>query len=350
MIDNTTTTKDNLCQSLCRDKTGVLLINLGTPASCKPTDVRAYLAEFLSDRRVIELSPWLWLPVLYGIILTTRPARVARAYAKIWREDTNESPLLYYTRRTSEKIQNLFMHEHQNKRVFVDYAMRYGKPSISSAIQRLQQNACDRVLILPLYPQYSATTTATAVDKVNAVLAELRWQPVLRFVPPYYEHPAYIQALTNQFLQDYQTLSFQADAILFSFHGLPADSVQKGDPYYCHCLRSAQLLTQRLTEQLPVNIPCYTAFQSRFGPKQWLAPYANEKIIELARQGVKNLVVLAPGFAADCLETIEEMGMQNRDVFLQHGGKNYCVLPCLNDSSQAIDCYKQILSVELAGW
>ncbi len=324
-------------------KCGVLLINLGTPEHYDPKSVRQYLAEFLSDPRVIELTPWLWKPVLYGVILPTRPARVAQAYQKIWHRETDESPLKYYTRLLAERLQQ----RHSRQTLIIDYAMRYGKPSIEQKLRKLHRQGCDRILILPLYPQYSATTTATVVDKVNQVLAAMRWQPCLRFVPPYYDNTAYIHALEQSVRFFLQHHGQQTEAVLLSFHGLPEENLQQGDPYYCHCMKTSRLLQQQLND---TGLKFYTAFQSRFGPKKWLKPYASELIAELAQNGLRHLAVLAPGFACDCLETIEEMGIENKQLFLEHGGSDYQTIDCLNAGAWAQELYQQILDTELAGW
>ena len=324
---------------------GVLLVNLGTPDAHDTAAVCRYLAEFLSDRRVIELTPWLWQPILHGIILRTRPARVAEAYHKVWLHETNESPLRYYTRRQAELLGGRL--RERDSRITVSWAMRYGRPSIAEQIGALQKEGCERLLIVPLYPQYSATTTATVNDKVFDVLKTQRWQPALRCLPPYYDHPAYIEATAHSIEELLATAEQRPEVILASFHGLPQEYFNKGDPYYCHCAKTTRLLRERLDlddQQLRMS------FQSRFGPKKWLQPYTDKTLKTLAREGVRHIAVIMPGFAADCLETLEEMGIQNRELFLRYGGERYDVISCLNDSEGGIDMLQRLILQELAGW
>jgi ferrochelatase len=324
---------------------GVLLVNLGTPDAHDVASVRRYLAEFLSDRRVIELTPWLWQPLLHGIILRVRPARVAEAYHKVWIESTNESPLRYYTRRQAELLSAHF--GERDGKLHVSWAMRYGNPSIPEQIGILHKLGCERLLIVPLYPQYSATTTATVNDRAFDVLKTLRWQPALRCLPPYYDHPAYIEAISQTIEPHLAAGEQPPEVILVSFHGLPQQYFDKGDPYYCHCAKTTRLLRERLgLDEKRLRM----SFQSRFGPKKWLQPYTDKTLRALAREGVRHIAVVMPGFAADCLETLEEMGMQNRDLFLGHGGNRYDVIPCLNDSAIGIDMLHALIAQELAGW
>ena len=317
---------------------GVLLVNLGTPDGHDTAAVRRYLAEFLSDRRVIELTPWLWKPLLHGIILRTRPARVAEAYHKIWHHETNESPLRYYTRRQAEQLGERLRERHA--RITVGWAMRYGNPSLAEQIGALHAQGCERLLVVPLYPQYSASTTATVNDRAFDTLKTLRWQPALRCLPPYYDHPAYIDAVARSIEQRLAADQARPEVILASFHGLPQEYFEKGDPYYCHCAKTTRLLRERLR----------MTFQSRFGPKKWLQPYTDKTLKLLARQGVRRVAVVMPGFAADCLETLEEMGMQNRDLFLGHGGERYDAIACLNDSEAGVNMLQSLVTQELAGW
>lgn len=319
---------------------GVLLVNLGTPSACNRRSVRRYLAEFLSDRRVIELSPFLWKPMLYGVILTTRPAKVAKAYQKIWMQAEDESPLRFYTRKQAEKLKI-------EPNIIVDWAMRYGKPSLQSTLEKLKQQGCQRLLVVPLYPQFSATSTATVIDKVFDVLKTWRWQPALRTLPPYFDHPAYISALAESLQQYLDTAQSKPEVILASYHGIPKDCVKKGDPYYCHCAKTTRLLREKLG--VDENFLQMT-FQSRFGPKKWLEPATDLTLKQLAKKGTKHVAVITPGFAADCLETLEEMDIQNRQTFIKHGGSDYDVTPCLNDSDIGINMLETLIRQELQGW
>ncbi len=326
-------------------RVGVLLVNLGTPSGADSASVRRYLAEFLSDRRVIEMSPWIWQPILRGIILRTRPAKVAEAYRKVWIEETDESPLRFYTRRQAELLAARVTGTEGIPTV--DWAMRYGRPSIAERLQALKHEGCERILVAPLYPQYSATTTATVADRVFDVLKEMRWQPTIRMLPPYYGHQAYIDALAAQVESYLGTCDQRPDVILASYHGLPQAYFDAGDPYYCHCAKTTRLLRERLGVG---DSFLRMAFQSRFGPKQWLQPYTDKTLESLARDGIAHVTVIMPGFSADCLETLEEMGMQNRDLFLQAGGQRYDVIPCLNDCEAGIDMLSTLVRQELMGW
>lgn len=323
---------------------GVLLVNLGTPDGCDTKSVRRYLAEFLSDRRVIELTPWLWQPILHGIILRTRPPKSAAAYAKIWMQESDESPLRHYTRSQATKLSKQLIDD--EGKLHISWAMRYGNPSIRQQLSELRQQACDRILVMPLYPQYSATTTATVNDRVFDVLKDLRWQPALRTVPPYYGDPAYIAAIGKSINRYLSNCTDKPDVILASYHGLPQEYFDKGDPYYCHCAKTTRLLReylQRDDDFLPMS------FQSRFGPKKWLQPYTVDVLERLAIQQ-KKVAVIMPGFAADCLETLEEMNMQNREFFRQHGGEHYDFIPCLNDTADSIEMLASLIRNELKGW
>ena len=323
----------------------MLLVNLGTPDACTPEAVRRYLAEFLSDRRVIELSPWIWQPILQGIILRTRPRKVAAAYREIWLHDTDESPLRWYTRRQAELLADKLAGNGGD--LVVDWAMRYGKPPMSERLLALQREGCQRILLVPLYPQYSATTTATVNDRAFDTLESMRWQPAIRTMPPYHDHPSYIDAVAESIESHLAAAGFNPEVILASFHGLPKEYFDAGDPYHCHCAKTTRLLRERLgrgEDYLRMS------FQSRFGPKQWLQPYTDQTITELAGSGVKRLAVVTPGFAADCLETLEEMGIQNRRLFLDNGGQDYRLIPCLNDSEAGIRMLLDLVRQELAGW
>lgn len=323
---------------------GVLLVNLGTPDTCDKKSVRRYLAEFLSDRRVIELHPLFWQPILRGIILQTRPAKTTEAYEKVWFNETDESPLRYYTRLQAEKLAQHFLDQNQN--IDLDWAMRYGQPSIKTQLLAMKDRGCDRILIAPLYPQYSATTTATVNDRAFDVLKEIRWQPAIRTLPPYFDQPDYIDAIANS-IRDYLTQAeSKPDVLLASFHGLPQEYFDKGDPYYCHCAKTTRLIRDALGMD---ETQLVLSFQSRFGPKQWLQPYTVETLETLAK-AKKSVAVFMPGFSADCLETLEEMNMQNRDHYLQHGGDQYDFIPCLNDSPDSINMLAKLIQNELQGW
>ncbi len=322
-------------------RVGVLIVNLGTPDDLSVKSVRKYLKEFLSDSRVIGIPKVLWWPILNGIILNTRPKKSLEAYRKIWRNEDNTSPLRFYTKVLADAIGRLLPSTE------VAFAMRYGQPSIADQLNALKEEGCDRILIVPLYPQYSATTNATVNDKVFDHLKTLIWQPSIRIAAPWYRHPAYIEALRDQVARYLQNAKIQPDRILLSFHGLPKQSLQMGDPYYCHCQVTGRLLTEALG--LPEDKVLVT-FQSRFGPAKWLEPYTADTLIKLPKQGVKRLLVLTPGFATDCLETLEEIAMEGKELFMHAGGEQYDVLPCLNDSDESVVMMQKIISEELSGW
>jgi ferrochelatase len=326
------------------DRVGVLLVNLGTPDACDAKSVRAYLKEFLSDRRVIEDQGLVWQAILNGIILRVRPARKALDYRKIWNVEKNESPLKTITRSQAEKLAaDIADHEH----VVVDWAMRYGNPSIRSRIDALAAQGCSRLLVVPLYPQYSAATSATVCDEVFRVLADMRAQPVLRVSPPYYEDPDYIEALAVSINAHLSTLPWQPELIVASFHGMPQKYVDAGDPYFTQCVATTEALRKRLG--LDASRLMLT-FQSRFGNDPWLQPYTDKTIEELAKKGVKRLAVVTPGFAADCLETLEEIAQENAEIFRHNGGAQFSAIPCLNDSDAGMDVIRQLVLRELQGW
>lgn len=318
-------------------KIGVLLVNLGTPDAPDAPSVRRYLGEFLSDRRVVEIPPLLWQPILRGIILRTRPKKSAHAYQQVWREDG--SPLAAITRAQARALQGVW-----GAQVLVDYAMRYGSPAIGERIAALKAQGAERILIAPLYPQYCGATTATANDKAFEALAALRWQPAIRTLPPYHDHPAYIAALKTSVEESLAKLDFEPDAILASFHGMPARTLELGDPYHCHCQKTARLLRQALGRELVIT------FQSRFGRAKWLEPATDATLAALPGKGAKKVAILAPGFSADCLETLEELAIRGRETFLGAGGTHFAYLPCLNDSEGGMAMLRTILSEELAGW
>jgi protoporphyrin/coproporphyrin ferrochelatase len=326
------------------ERVGVLLVNLGTPDSADTKSVRVYLKEFLSDPRVIENQGLLWKLALNGIILRTRPARKARDYLKIWNTERNESPLKTITRAQSDKLTAAIAdHDH----VVVDWAMRYGNPSIRSRIAALTAQGCGRLLVVPLYPQYSAATSATVCDEVFAVLRGMRAQPTLRVSPPYYDDPDYIEALAVSIQTHLASLPFQPELVVASFHGMPQKYIDKGDPYQAQCIATTDSLRERLGWDASKLI---LTFQSRFGFDQWLQPYTDKTIAQLAKDGVRRTAVVTPGFSADCLETLEEIAQENAEIFKHNGGEQFAAIPCLNDSDPGMDVIRQLVLRELQGW
>jgi ferrochelatase len=326
-------------------KIGVLLLNLGTPDTADAKGVRRYLKEFLADPRVIEDQGLVWQIVLNGIILPIRPRRKAGDYRKIWNTEQNESPLKTITRAQAEKLSSAL--EPVGPHLKVDWAMRYGNPSIASKLSALLKEGCERILVMPLYPQSSAATTATACDEVFRLLTELRRQPTLRVAAPYYDEPVYIEALAATTTAELAKLPFEPDLILASFHGMPEAYIRKGDPYYDQCVVTTRLLGERL--KLNDNKLMLT-FQSRFGRAKWLEPATITTVKKLAKSGIKNLVVITPGFSADCLETLEEIAVENAHVFHRAGGENFFTIPCLNDSAPGMQVLRQMALRELKGW
>ena len=324
---------------------GVLVVNLGTPDAPTPAAVRRYLKEFLTDRRVIERDSLVWKMILNGVILNVRSRRKAHDYSSIWNREKNESPFKTITRSQAEKLSGIL--EPLGKHVFVDWAMRYGSPSIASRLEVLVTWGCERILIMPLYPQYSAATTATVCDEVFRYLMGQRRQPALRVLPAYYEDPAYIDALASSLGAELKSLSFEPEVILASYHGMPKKAVAQGDPYQIQCVRTTELLRAKLG--LDEN-KLMMAFQSRFGRAQWLEPYTISVVKALARRGVKTLVVMTPGFSADCLETLEEINVENARVFKRHGGQFFAAVPCLNDSEAGMQLLSRLAKQELKGW
>lgn len=320
---------------------GVLIVNLGTPDAPEPAAVKRYLAEFLSDRRVIEIPQWIWQPILRGIILNVRPKKSAKAYREVWTEDG--SPLAAYTKAQAAALSTDFA-ERFGDRVMVDYAMRYGQPSIAARIAAMKRAGCTRILIAPLYPQYCGATTASVQDAAFAVLGTMRWQPAIRTLPNYHDHPAYIAALATSVRDGLAALSFQPDAIMATFHGMPQRTLELGDPYHCQCLKTARLLGEALGREMIVT------FQSRFGRAKWLEPATDQVLAGLPGKGVKRLAVVAPGFAVDCLETLEEIAIRGKQTFLGAGGNDFAYLTCLNASPVGVRFLSEILVGELEGW
>ena len=315
-------------------KTGILIINLGTPDSTSWWDIRKYLKEFLSDRRVIEVNPIIWQIILNLFILTFRPSKTAHAYKKIWRKDTNESPLLYFTRNQAEKLRSRI----GNENLIVDFAMRYGNPSIKVKLQELKDLGCENIVILPLYPQYAAATTATVCDEVYRSLMKMRWQPSLQVIPHYESEPDYINALINSIEQKVKSINWKPDLIISSYHGIPKKYFDKGDPYHCYCQKTTRLMKEKYKL---INIE--TTFQSRFGPQEWLTPYTDKTLESLPNKGIKNVLVICPGFASDCVETLEEINIQGRESFISNGGKNFDLIPCLNDTDEQIKLFEKLV-------
>jgi len=320
-----------------RQRIGVLLINLGTPDAPDAGAVKRYLGEFLSDRRVVEISPILWQPILRGIILNTRPKKSAHAYSQVWRDDG--SPLAAVTRAQAIALQGAF-----GPAVMVDWAMRYGNPAIGAKLAAMKAAGCERILIAPLYPQYCAATTATANDKAFAALAGMRWQPAVRTLPPYHDDSAYIAALKASVEASLATLDFEPQAIVASFHGMPQRTLELGDPYHCHCQKTARLLGDALGREMIV------AFQSRFGRAKWLEPATDKTLEALPGKGVTRVAIVSPGFSADCLETLEELNIRGRESFMAAGGTDFAYLPCLNDSPVGMEMLRTLLQRELEGW
>jgi ferrochelatase len=326
------------------ERVGVLLVNLGTPDSADAKGVRVYLKEFLSDPRVIEDQGLLWKLVLNGVILRVRPARKARDYRKIWNVERNESPLKTITRAQAEKLSTAMMNRDH---IVVDWAMRYGNPSIQSRIEALTAQGCERVLVVPLYPQYSAATTATVCDEVFRVLAGMRAQPTVRVTPPYYDHPDYIEALAVSIKAHVAGLPFQPELIVASFHGMPQKYVDKGDPYQRQCVATTDALRKRMGLD---SSKLLLTFQSRFGFDEWLQPYTDKTMERLAKDGVRRIAVVTPGFSADCLETLEEIAQENAEIFKHNGGEQFAFIPCLNDSDAGMEVLRGLVLRELQGW
>jgi ferrochelatase len=321
---------------------GVLLVNLGTPDAPTAPAVRRYLAEFLSDPRVVEIPAIVWKPILHGVILRTRPAKSAHAYRQVWTDEG--SPLAAITRAQAVRLQDLL-----GTRARVDWAMRYGNPSIPSRLQAMKDAGCDRILIAPLYPHYSGATTASVMDKLGDALATMRAQPAIRTLPPYFDDPAYIGALESDLLRQIEALDFVPEVLLLSYHGMPQRTADLGDPYYRHCLETSRLLTGRLAQRRP-ELRIETSFQSRFGRAKWLEPSTEDVLAREAKAGTRRMAVAAPGFSADCVETLEELAIRGAEVFAEAGGERLAVLACLNDGAAGMDMLQTLVTRELSGW
>ena len=315
-------------------KIGVLLVNLGTPDSTSWWDVRKYLKEFLSDKRVIEVNFFLWQIILNLFILTFRPSKTAKAYKEIWMKKENMSPLRYYTEMQTKKLKEKI----KNKEIIIDHAMRYGNPGIKNTIVNLQKNGCEELIVLPLYPQYAAATTATVCDEVYRSLMKMRWQPSLQIIPHYESEPLYIDALVKSINKKISELSWKPDLIVASYHGIPKKYFDKGDPYHCYCQKTSRLIIEKFNK-----IPIQTTFQSRFGPQEWLQPYTDKTLENLPKEGKKNILVVCPGFSSDCVETLEEIAIQGKNSFFKNGGKNFDIVPCLNDDEEHINLLKHLV-------
>ena len=316
-------------------KTGVLLINLGTPDSTSWWNIRKYLKEFLSDNRVIEVNPIVWKFILNLFILNFRPSKTAKAYKEIWMKDKNMSPLRYYTQMQAQKLKK----EISNREIEIDYAMRYGNPSIKKVLTNLQHRGCENIIILPLYPQYAAPTTATVCDEVYRCLMKMRWQPSLQIIPHYESEPLYIDALVKSIDKKINEINWSPDLIVASYHGIPKKYFQKGDPYQCYCQKTSRLISEKFNK-----VPIKTTFQSRFGPQEWLKPYTDKAFEILPSEGKNNILVICPGFSSDCVETLEEIAIQGKNTFLNSGGKNFEIIPCLNDNSDHINLLKTLVT------
>ena len=315
-------------------KTGVLLINLGTPDSTGWWDIRKYLKEFLSDRRVIEVNPIIWQIILNLFILTFRPSKTAKAYKEIWMNDIDKSPLRFYTEMQSKKLGERI----ENENLIVDFAMRYGNPSIKSKIEKMQKEGCEKLIIFPLYPQYASPTTATVCDEVFRVLMKMRWQPAIQILPHYESEPLYIDAIVKSINKKLSETDWRPDLIVASYHGIPKKYFEKGDPYHCYCQKTTRLIAEKFKE-----VEIITTFQSRFGPQEWLQPYTDKTLENLPKEGKKRILVISPGFASDCVETLEEISIQGKESFEKAGGEKFGFIPCLNDNDDHINLLEHLI-------
>ncbi len=315
-------------------KIGVLLINLGTPDSTNWWDIRKYLKEFLSDKRVIEVNPLLWQIILNLFILTFRPSKTAKAYKEIWMKEVNKSPLRYFTEKQSKKLSDKL----KNKDLIVDFAMRYGNPGIKSKIEKMHKEGCEKLIILPLYPQYASPTTATVCDEVFRTLMKMRWQPAIQIVPHYESEPLYIDAIVKSINKKLNEINWRPDLIVASYHGIPKKYFDKGDPYHCYCQKTSRLISEKFKD-----VKIITTFQSRFGPEEWLQPYTDKTLEKLPKEGVKKVLVISPGFASDCVETLEEISIQGKESFEKSGGEKFGFIPCLNDNDDHIKLLEHLV-------
>jgi ferrochelatase len=332
--------------SVSSGKIAVVLVNLGSPSAPTAKALRPYLKQFLSDSRVVEIPKPLWWLILNGIILNTRPKKSAAIYESIWDHQRGLSPLIAHTKDQADNLQVLLSESHAEVKVV--YAMRYGEPALGETIERLHQQGYDRQLIMPLYPQYAASTTATVVDEVSNHLRTMRHQPTIRYLPPYYDHQAYISALGESVKSHFQTLDWRPQHCIASFHGIPKRYFELGDPYHCHCAKTTRLLNENLVD---IDLPAWEmTFQSLFGKAEWLKPYTEPRLIELAKHGVKNVAVICPGFSADCLETLEEIAIAAKEAFVEHGGENFTLVSCLNSSDPGMQMLHDLTTQELSGW
>ena len=319
-------------------KTGVLLINLGTPDSTGWWDIRKYLKEFLSDKRVIEVNPFLWQIILNLFILIFRPSKTAKAYKEIWMNDINKSPLRFFTEMQTKKLNEKLRDEN----LIIDFAMRYGNPSIKSKIKKMQNEGCEKLIIFPLYPQYASPTTATVCDEVFRTLMKMRWQPSIQIVPHYESEPLYIEAIVKSINKKLREIDWKPDLIVASYHGIPKKYFEKGDPYHCYCQKTSRLISEKFKE-----VKIITTFQSRFGPQEWLQPYTDKTLEKLPKEGVKKVLVISPGFASDCVETLEEISIQGKESFEKSGGEKFGFIPCLNDNDDHIKLLEHIVKKNL---
>ncbi len=327
-------------------KVGVLLANLGTPDNYDYWSMRRYLNEFLSDKRVIDYSPWIWQPLLQLIILTKRPFSSGAAYKSIWNEEASESPLMTITKAQTARIADR-MAQRYGDNVVVDFCMRYGNPSTQSKVRALLDQGCQKILFFPLYPQYAGATTATANDQFFRALMQEKWQPPVRTVPAYYEHPTYIDALAQSVERAYGAMDTKPDILVTSYHGVPKRYLMEGDPYHCQCQKTTRLLKERLGW---ADDKITTTFQSRFGPEEWLQPYTVDEVARLAESGKKRIAVIAPAFSADCIETLEEINEEIRESFEEAGGESFTYIPCLNDDAAHVSALGEVIEANLRGW